>query len=57
MPLKIYEYCENLIKIKNNGVIKKEKKQLIKPITPLNETVTNEIFNLEIMNKIYEIHF
>ena len=57
MDIKIYEYCENLIKIKNKGVIKKEKKQLIKPIKQLSETLTNEIFNLEIMNKIYEIHF
>jgi hypothetical protein len=59
MDIKIYEYCENLIKIKNNGVIKKEKKQLIKPIKQLSETLIkiNEIFNLEIMNKIYEIHF
>ena len=57
MDIKIYEYCENLIKIKNKGVIKKEKKQLIKPIKQLSETLINEIFNLEIMNKIYEIHF
>jgi hypothetical protein len=30
MDIKIYEYCEDLIKIKNKGVIKKEKKKTYK---------------------------
>ena len=62
MPLKIYEYCEELIKSKNNGLIIKDtktnKKTLLnKSIINYKERVVSEKFNLEIMNVIYEIHF
>jgi len=62
MPLKIYEYCEEIIKSKNKGLIIKDTKTnkntlSNKLIINYKERVISEKFNLEIMNVIYEIHF
>ena len=62
MPLKIYEYCEEIIKSKNKGLIIKGTKTnknalLNKSIISYKERVISENFNLEIMNVIYEIHY
>ena len=62
MSLKIYEYCEEIIKSKNKGSIIKDTKTnkttlLNKSIINYKERVISEKFNLEIMNVIYEIYF
>ena len=61
MPENIYKYCEEIIKnkSKNKVCIKKDKKDVSINKTILNykERVINELFNLNIMNVIYEIHY
>jgi hypothetical protein len=62
MSLKIYEYCEEIIKSKNKELIIKDSKTnkntlLNTSIINYKERVIGEKFNLEIMNVIYEIYF
>ena len=61
MPENIYKYCEEIIKnkSKNKVCIKKDKKDVSIKENILNykERVINELFNLNIMNVIYEIHY
>ena len=61
MPDNIYKYCEELIKnkSKNKVCIKKDKKDKNNETKIINykDRVINEIFNLNIMNVIYEIHY
>jgi hypothetical protein len=62
MPLKIYEYCEEIIKSKIKGLITKDTKTnkntlLNKSIINYKEKVIILKFDSEVMNVIYEIHF